>query len=318
MKIVTFLTTLLAPFCVSQAINGEKAKILQATPSGPYGARSRGLTRYCNAVSQFLSNNRKTLFEHSKSPSSIPQGSYDAGDRCRACPRGTVSSSPGSTQCLSCPPGSHVSQSRTQCLTCPPHLFFRRLTGDCHACAAGFVVNKAQRGCRPIPTPCAPGFFGKGGPNCRPCLNFRFSSQSGSLKCSRCPVGTTVNPSRTGCDRCPSDTVSISTRSLCKICPAGTRPNKVQGKCIPIPTPCAPGFFGKGGPNCRPCPGNRISNVSGALRCVPCPRGSRRNTSRTQCLTCPPRHTFDIPNELCHPCPHGYRPNPRREFCIPK
>ena len=164
---------------------------------------------------------------------------------------------------------------------------------------------------QPPLTPCRPGFFGRGGRDCKKCpVGFRAAS-AGQRKCRPCPPGLTSNPSRTrcvkkptkkpcpkgffgkgapSCKKCPPRGIAPRPgRKKCKICPPGKIANPNRTKCIykKQPTnarPCPAGTFGTGRPRCKRCPPGTITARPGRRRCVACPLGKKPNPKRTGCV----------------------------------
>lgn len=221
-------------------------------------------------------------------------GTYDNGNVCLVCPRGTISTERNTFQCTSCAPDEstdtrHKKCSKTcragrfvngnrECQSCGYNSYSSEVNSDqCTKCMANEhtynVESKSKGACET----CGPGgvpFFDDYGQDCECCPKGSVSKDEPGIpqKCERCPDGST-------------------TRDTC------------SSKCIP----CRPGtYFEKGGPDdyvlsrCVRCPSQTFVATEGSSKCMPCPKGSMPSPDRSSCIAnCLPG------SPGCSACPPG-------------
>lgn len=204
-----------------------------------------------------------------------PQGYFNkfkgaqGRDLCEACPAGTFSGQKGATSietCKPCAKGKNSVPGSTGCLSCPPGDIISKCDdGFRYEPPVGFVGRCADcfRGCSFKPEKL----------KCRPCRFDSFSAKKNSLECTECPYEQLSLPGSSKCTNCPPGTGNrgFDRDDNFKIC-----------------FPCDNYVFNDGSTGfCRGCPPGFIGEKkSKATKCVPCPAGTKREAGDTKCMRC--------------------------------
>lgn len=247
-------------------------------------------------------------------------------DLCLPCPIGTFNPLKGSTSrsaCKACLPGTNAREGSSKCISCPPGTFisncgkqpnldiFNDFRGTCYDC---FLGNLGVT-CDPV-LPVSP--------ICQRCggRNFFPISTRNSLSCEKCPDGTFFDESISECKTEPTS------------CPPGR--DLLDGRC----QKCTFFQFNDGTfDGCRTCPdGSQGNAMTGSTRCDPCPPGTfKRMTQDDHCLPCRkgensfvtgarycfndnlekcPPGFFKSENGACLKCTVFERYEPRKKTCV--
>lgn len=215
-------------------------------------------------------------------------GSYATGGNsiCSICPVGThmpvssIAPRTNITDCEPCKPGTQY-VSNTNCSACARGSFSRDIgLGEyailkCTLCPAGTASNETQRGSVLDCKVCEPGYYsGLGATGCTPCPPGSYSNKNST-------------PSEDACTSCPANTFSThygsTSEAVCVACDEGTNSmprSTSQDDCLLI---CVSGTYGPYG-SCQNCPLNTYSDRNNMSACIPCPRNSSNDISRTYCL----------------------------------
>lgn len=265
-----------------------------------------------------------------------PAGTYNSYrgaqglDICIDCKAGTFRDTPGAASkkdCKKCPPGQNSPEGSSQCISCPAGTRISNCEGDpnddfpstfrgsCLTC----TVSASGSSCI---------LFGPLKMQCVDCLAGSFSKPNlvQAFECKRCPKGTTsekrsskCTPGRAcpagnevqydgSCAKCNFFTFNDGKSDYCEFCRPGYIANSRVGavKCNPCP---AGTFNGEDDSRCRPCKEGENSFVTGASFCVtdktPCPPNFFR-TSTGACETCTKLQRLDKKNKNCVKCPKNH------------
>jgi hypothetical protein len=182
------------------------------------------------------------------------------GVNCNACPKGTYSEIPGSTQCMLCPTGSYgnstAAASSASCILCPPATF-SSITGafDASTCIK-----------------CPPGTNSSfsGAAECVSCAAGSYAESYGQQLCSLCKAGSygllQRASSKSVCNICPAGTFSPVGSQVCLRCPPGTTSEEGSERCLP----CSAGTYSDVGGECFKCPGITFSLKNGSTSLQNC------------------------------------------------
>ena len=234
-------------------------------------------------------------------------GTYNdtPGQYCRACKRGSYSSTSGATACTPCPTGTY-------------YMFngpydYATSSQYCVKCSSG-TYNDALGFIEPT-KPDSSSLIGVSGAGCPKCLPGTYSPIDGSTSCISCPTGTYSSVSgsnsysdclacppgqysatigSTLCSTCLSGTYSTGSASSCSSCPAGTYSGAGAGSCILCPpNTYFQGTNGMSSQVCIPC-GDRLTSQAGSTNFSQC-----TSISAGVAGQCGPSQYFDTDTQEC-------------------
>ncbi|CAK9015225.1 unnamed protein product [Durusdinium trenchii] len=217
--------------------------------------------------------------------------SLAASGTCLACPRGTISSTPGASACEACPSGRYEFQQQF-CSECPAGFASSSGNNSCSKCPAGyFAPEPGSSTC----VPCALGLFSyEGSATCSACPAGKFST---GATCKNCEAGHYAPERSSTCLPCPGGLFSEEGSAKCIACPAGSISVAASGGC----SECEAGFFAKDSITCEPCPGGTRSSAASST-CQSCPAGEVSSPKSAVCTSCKGvlvRATPDFAKQSC-------------------
>ncbi len=215
---------------------------------------------------------------------------------CEHCPRGRTAS-PGSSKCVGCSAGKHVTPNVSQaCIAISAECKREAVANDkfsCTDCKPGKYSAETNLGIHGEYDclECQKGFKQpeRGMTFCLPCLPGEYSNTTGATNCSNCAIGFYS---------------SKQSASSCTACPAGKYTDeRGQASCLP----CLPGQFGatRGAHNCSTCAANTFSVSSGATSCEGCGAGKKSEPGSAKCQKCDAGEAGTGPGGVCEACDLG-------------
>lgn len=227
-------------------------------------------------------------------------------ETCAKCPDGNFSS-PGSSGCASCGPGSSFDVASSMCLcqpgyepkadsSCGPCPLGKSKAvlsnGTCTSCAGGsFSSVVGATSCLSCPMNfvstedasacvCRPGYELVSG-SCSPCIAGFYKSSAGNASCVRCDAGSySSTQASIECTTCAANMTSTSQFTSCA-CAVG------YGLTNSVCLACAPGEYKNttGNAKCSNCLAGTYSSIFGASDCSVCPANSSSLAKSSSC-TC--------------------------------
>ncbi|KAI4904543.1 hypothetical protein NFI96_029611 [Prochilodus magdalenae] len=330
-------------------------------PAGYYclGSNSTSPTGLCSA-GYYCTGSSASPIQHQ-----AEEGHYSLEGAVKAepCPLGTSQPRRGQSSCIECQPGRLCNKTGlSQQPLCPPGHYCPSGTSNAHpcppvnyrsgdVCPVGYYCPKGTRHSRQYP--CPPGTWSNmfGAQNlsaCWPCPPGMFCNNTGltqptgvcaagATECSDCPPGwlcmegeeAQLCPEGHYCLGgtvedilpCPPGTYSPNAGQRqveqCSLCSAGSG---TEGGLCPQAHYCPPGSSIP-----FPCPAGTYTNLTGQIKCSPCPAGyyCLESINNYTHFPCPPG--FYCPDGTRHatqfPCPRGYyNPEPMTQSldsCLP-
>ena len=241
-----------------------------------------------------------------------PAGNKGVEGICEPCTAGTFSG-PGSTACLSCPPGkaliSDTASSESEgCESCPPG-FYSGMEPNCHACPSGtFCVEPKTGVYEEACQKCVAGAVSdEGAVDCEICSSGKFSNLGQASPCTNCPGGKFItddavdeskHSGSASCLLCDPGRYSPGGAGICQVCSSGTY-TADQGKATWC-EPCSKGTYisddgfdvsEHDSPlDCKPCPASFFASSPGSASCKSCGEGKNATLSSgsATCTACDP------------------------------
>jgi len=266
------------------------------------------------------------------------EGKFSVGgsNNCSRCDDGTFNSSPGSSSCqsclpgtipkngacLACVPGKHAPFGSTICEYCGIGKYSGEKEAYCTTAEAGTSVTKTTGDLRMNTTLCLPGTYSKGATDsCASCGEASFQPSPGQVSCSTAGPGTKPNGARTGvvncsentfsvggareCKQCADDSHSLPGSSACERCNTGTYYDLSSKTCLGCPSGKFTATGASNVASCEDCAPGFVSSSPGAGFCSICDAGTHSSDGHTLCIPCERGKSSGVAASSCYDCESG-------------
>ena len=233
-------------------------------------------------------------------------GEYAKNGECVGCPGFNTVSREGSLDiydCVGCPTGSLMNNTKTKCVACPegttsPY----NGSGNCSVkCPNGTTIKQYD---------------------IKSVTNLQPTGETGERTVCTCSVGELMNSRGICvCDASKGFAKDPDFTDKCIQCLPQDAKQIIEGVCKDIQ--CGPGQYANRAGSCVTCPSNtpvrsRTSKPK-VENCVGCPAGQQPNLDFSACEKCPENTVKSYAgfNEKCKPCPPGTRADQSNIKCVP-